>query len=79
MSENNTTTTKPDAAQQHNGEHQYMRQKIVEFDNELTFLAGKLDRIERDYLLYKEQIYVLLNQIMTEIRSEGGEPDAKSE
>ena len=62
--------TKPDPTQQHNAEHQYMRQKIVEFDNELTFLAGKIDRTERDYLMFKEQIFAVLTQITHELRVE---------
>ena len=64
---------KPDPTQQHNAEHQYTRQKLSEFDNELTFLAGKIDRTERDYLAFKEQIYALLSQIMQEIRAESEE------
>lgn len=62
--------TKHDPAQQHNAEHQYTRQKIGEFDNELTFLAGKIDRTERDYLMFKEQIFAVLTQITQELRTE---------
>jgi hypothetical protein len=70
INENNTKADKNDVAQQHNAEHQYVRQKVVEFDNELTFLAGKIDRTERDYLLFKEQVIAILGQLTAEIRKD---------
>jgi hypothetical protein len=69
------TENKPDPTQQHNAEHQYVRQKVAEFDNELTFLAGKIDRTERDYLMFKEQIFAVLTQITQELRAESEEMD----